>query len=205
MTLASTLAFALAMLVFALSPGPGVVAVVSCALGRGLAAALAMSAGMVLGDVAFLCVAAFGLSLAAEAMGELFLAVKFAGAGYLIWLGVAAWRAPPIAPAARPDVSRGGLVRAFTAGFFISLGNPKVIAFYVGFLPTFLDLARMTAADVAVIAAVVLAVGFAVMAGYSLAAVRASGWIADGRGLGLANKAAGAVLIGAGVVLAVRG
>ncbi len=122
MTLSSALAFAAAMTVFALSPGPGIVAVVSTAVNRGFWYALALGVGLVLGDLVFLLFAAFGLSLIARALGEIFVVVRYLGAAYLVWLGVQAWRAVAVAPRAADQDDRNGLARSLAAGFF---GDPR--------------------------------------------------------------------------------
>jgi threonine/homoserine/homoserine lactone efflux protein len=203
-TLTAAAAFGAAMLVFALSPGPGVVAVISTAVGRGFGPAVALGFGLVLGDLVYLLFAAFGLSIVANVMGEVFIVVRFLGAAYLIWLGVQAWRSGGHIAAAPGATSRGGLARSFAAGFMVTLGNPKVIAFYLGFLPAFLDLADMTGADLVAVAVIVLAIGGGTMTAYALLAARAQRWLVSPTGLTWMNRAAGTLLIGAGVAVATK-
>ena len=88
MSIESWIALVFALTVLGLSPGPAWAAVVTTSIARGFAPAAAMSVGVALCDVFFLLLAVFGLVLLANALGTLFLAVKFAGAGYLIWLGI---------------------------------------------------------------------------------------------------------------------
>lgn len=202
MTVSSALAFAAAMLVFALSPGPGVVAVISTAVSRGFAPAMALSVGLVAGDLLYLLFAVFGLSLIAQMMGEVFVVVRVLGAAYLVWMGIEAWRAPLASAAA--DATSDGPSRSLLAGFLISLGNPKVMVFYLGFLPAFLDLADMTLTDVALIVAILVPVGLGTMAVYALLAGRARRWLAAGRGALWMNRTAGALLVGAGVAVAIK-
>lgn len=204
MTFASTLAFAAAMVVFALTPGPGVVAVVSTAVGRGFWPAAALGFGLVLGDLVFLLFAVFGLSLIAEVLGELFIIVRYVGAAYLIWMGIQAWRAKPTFATANVEVTRTGLLKSLTAGFFVTLGNPKVIVFYLGFLPAFLDLGHLTASDLALVIGIVVGIGTITMAAYALLAARARHWLASPRGLTWMNRGAGTLLVGAGVAVAAK-
>jgi threonine/homoserine/homoserine lactone efflux protein len=89
------IAFAAALAVAVALPGPGIFAVVSCALGRGLRDALALIAGIVVGDLIYFAFAVLGMAALARSMGELFAVVKLAGAAYLIWLGVKLWRPRP--------------------------------------------------------------------------------------------------------------
>lgn len=182
MTASSALTFAVAMLVFALSPGPGVVAVVSTAVSRGFLPAIALSTGLVLGEV--------------------FIVVRVIGAAYLVWMGIQAWRTRPASTAAVE--TSGGPWRSLVAGFLISLGNPKVMVFYLGFLPAFLDLTKMTFADVALIVAILVPIGLSTMAIYALLAGQARRWLAAGRGALWMNRTAGTLLVGAGAAVAIK-
>ena len=133
MSVESWIALVLALTVLGLSPVPAFASVVTTSLARGFVAAAAMSVGVALADAVFLLLAVFGLTLLANALGTLFIAVKFAGAGYLIWLGIKLWRFPPIALDDTPTPKRS--LGQFLAGFALTLGNPKAIAFYLAFLP----------------------------------------------------------------------
>lgn len=204
MSLEAAVLYALALLLAAASPGPGVVAAVACAMGQGAARGVALAAGQALGDVCFMLLAVYGLALLAAALGELFVLVKLAGAAYLIWLGVRLWRAKPEPAKLAPTADARGLARSFAAGLAVSLGNPKVIAFYLGFLPSFLDLAALTGADVAILAALTWGLVALVLGGYALAVGRARRLLRDPRRVGLLNRLAGGALVGAGVAVAAR-
>jgi hypothetical protein len=103
-------AFAVALAIAVALPGPGIFAVVSCALGRGLRDALALIGGIILGDLIYFYCAVLGMAALARSMGEFFIVVKFAGAAYLVWLGIRLWREKPADPAAvdRPAGARDG-------------------------------------------------------------------------------------------------
>ena len=204
MSLESAVLYALALLLAAASPGPGVVACVACAMAHGAARGVAMAAGQALGDVVFMLLAVYGLALLAAALGELFLLVKLAGGAYLIWLGVMLWQAKPQPPMLAPPADARGLARSFAAGLAVALGNPKMIAFYLGFLPTFLDLEALAGGDVVSLALLTWGLVTAVLGGYALAVGRARRLLADGRRVGLLNRLAGGALIGAGVAVATR-
>ena len=133
MHLESIAAFALAMFVLAASPGPGVFAVTARSMTAGFPRACAMIAGMVLGDLLFLLAAVFGLAALAQTLNWLFTLVKYAGAAYLVYLGLrfifsrpapAADGAPRSAPrhSAR---TRDGFAASFASGLAVTLGNPK--------------------------------------------------------------------------------
>ncbi len=202
MTVESWIALVLALAILGVSPGPAWAAVITTSLGRGFRSALAMAAGVALGDVVFLLLAVSGLALLAKALGTLFVAVKFAGAAYLIWLGIKLWRTPPSAePEALPEKSSTG---PFLGGFALTLGNPKVIAFYLGFLPAFLDLATLTRLDVLLVSLTTFVVIAAILTGYAALAASSRRLLRNQRIRRGFGRAAGATLIGTGVIVAAR-
>lgn len=197
--------FALALIVAVATPGPGILAVVSCAMGRGFRAALAMTGGLIIGDLCYFSLAMLGMAALARSMGELFLIVKLIGAGYLIWLGVKFWRARPElvldAPETRPE---RGLKANLLGGLTVTLGNPKVIVFYAGLVPTFIDLTKVTAGDAAVMMSIVVAVVGGIPTAYAFAAVRARTLFNNRDRVLVMNRTAGTVMIGAGVAVATQ-
>lgn len=200
------LLFALALAVAVATPGPGIFAVISCAIGRGFRDAVALTCGVVVGDLIFFLFAALGMTALARSMGDVFLLVKFAGAGYLIWLGLRLWRAP-VAATREGDLlpaQRRGFGRNALAGTALTLGNPKTIAFYAGLLPTFIDLARLTSTDLALMMFVMLPVVGGIPIAYAYAAVRARRFLNSQRRMRVMNRTAGTMMIGAGVVVAAR-
>ena len=207
MSLETLLAFTLAMFLLAASPGPGFLMVVARALTGGFTAGLAAIAGLVLGDILFLVLAILGLSALAAVMGEFFLAVKILGALYLVWLGVKTWRSRPDLPEMdTPEAPRTKLPhrRSAALGFFVTLGNPKAILFYGALLPTFIDVAALTASDVAVLSVVVTLVLFAVLGVYAFLAARAGRLLKSPRAVTWLNRVTGGLLVGAGVAVATR-
>ena len=202
MTIETWITFVLALSLLGLSPGPAWAAVVTTSLARGFVPGMAMSFGVALADVFFLLLAVSGLALLAKALGAFFIVVKFAGAAYLIWLGIKLWRNPPAAPVdvAVLQGSRG----PFLGGFVLTLGNPKAIAFYLGFLPAFVDLTALTGWSLGLVAATTFAVIAAMLSGYAaLASSSRRLFRREGirRGLG---RVLGTTLIGTGVVVATR-
>jgi threonine/homoserine/homoserine lactone efflux protein len=203
MTLPTILALAGAVFVLGITPGPGVFAGVARALASGLGPALTFTAGMLVGDVVLLLLAIFGLAAVAETMGELFVIVKIAGGAYLVWLGFKLWRSEPVPVGAVPAEGRG-IWRTSLGGLVLTLGNPKAILFYAAFLPSFLDVTRLGAGDIAVAAAVVSTVLFLVMLGYCTLAARARSLFQSQRSMRRLNRGAGTLMIGAGVAVAAR-
>ena len=134
-------AFLLASLVLAVTPGPGVAYIVSRTLAQGRAAGLASALGVALGNMANAVGASIGLAALFAASALAFTVVKFAGAAYLIWLGVRMLRgassaAAPDAPALALPVARAQL---FRDGALVAFLNPKTALFFAAFLPQFMQ------------------------------------------------------------------
>ena len=203
MSLDSAIAFAIGMLFLALSPGPGLATIVSRGLASGPIAGLAVTGGLVLADFFFMGVAMVGLTAIATAMGPFFQLVKYAGAGYLAWLGYKAFRssASPLVVVPR---SGQGLVKDVGLGFLVTLGNPKAILFYSALLPTFLDMTRIRFADFLILAAIVVAVSYVVYGGYIFLAQPGRRLLSSRAASRLFNRLTGSALIGAGVAVATR-
>ena len=200
MTLLSIISLAVAMFLLAITPGPGVFATVSRALSLGLRRTIPVIAGIVVGDLLFLLFAIYGLAVIAQTFNQLFLLIKYLGALYLIWLGLTLWRSQPSEhiPTASQSVSAG---YGFLAGLSITLGNPKVILFYLGFLPTFIDLGRLEALDILIIASVVSGILGSVMLGYAFTAAKARLLFQSRQAQRRMQKTAGSVMIGTGILL----
>ncbi|MGC6485423.1 MAG: LysE family translocator [Candidatus Puniceispirillales bacterium] len=133
------IALAFASFIFALTPGPGVVAVLATSISRGTAHGVAMSVGEVCSDMVYLLVAIISLASMSAGLADFLFYVRILGAGYLAWMGVRQMLAPPM-KAGQAPVTTGGLITSFSTGMLISITNPKVILFYLLFLPLFLDL-----------------------------------------------------------------
>ena len=203
MTALSLFALAGAMFLLAITPGPGVFATVARALASGFLHASVVVAGIVVGDLTFLLLAIYGLAAVAELMGGFFTLVKFAGAAYLVWLGIRLWRSRAVATEAAP-IEEASWWSNFLSGLFITLGNPKVILFYLGFLPAFVDLTTLIMTDVVMIAAVVSLVLGLTMLGYAYAASSARQLFRSPGARQLLNRASGGVMIATGTVLAAK-
>lgn len=197
MTVESALAFSGAVLLFAVIPGPAILACIAQALGANLRSALALGAGIVLGDLVFLLVAIYGLAVVASWLGGLFTVVRLIGGAYLVWLGWKSLSTEPTVEAAESGGRTDG--HAFRAGLLITLGNPKVILFYLGFLPAFLDLSSLSGRDVLTVATLLVAVLMIVNATYAWMADRARSWVRSPAKTRRLHQAAGAVLAGAGI------
>ena len=206
MDFAGLLVFSTALLVAAASPGPGVAALVARVLGRGTRGAVAFTAGIAAGDVVWLTLAVAGLAALAQAFQGVFLAIKYAGAAYLLYLGFKIWTAPVAAHEleAGPGSRDEHPVKAFLGGLAVTMGNPKVMVFYLALLPAILDLTRITAVGYAELVFATVAVLSLVFSGYILLAARARRLFTSERAVRAMNRGTGAVMAGAALAIASR-
>ncbi|GLR91775.1 LysE family translocator [Bradyrhizobium iriomotense] len=129
--------FLAAALVIALVPGPGIFYVAARTLAEGRTSGFASTAGTALGGMVHVVAGSLGISAIILASAELFAAVKFLGALYLVWLGVRTFRSAGRPPALEAEPV--GDKRAFRDGVLVEALNPKTTAFFLAFIPQFLD------------------------------------------------------------------
>lgn len=204
MTIESILTFSLAMFILAASPGPGVFASVAQALSSGFRSSFDVIAGIVLGDILFLMLAIFGLSAIAYILGEFFFLVKIAGGVYLIWMGWKMWTSKPVPFEEVRENKKRTRKGRFIGGLLITLGNPKVIVFYAGFLPNFMDLESLSVTDIFIVATLISTILVCVLGVYTYFASRAKRFFVSTRAIKNLNRCAGTVMAGAGVAIATR-
>jgi threonine/homoserine/homoserine lactone efflux protein len=204
MDLAALMLFAGALLVAAASPGPGIAALVAQVVGKGPESAPAFAAGLILGDLVWLAVAILGLAVVAETFHEVFRIIKYAGAAYLAYLAYRMWTAPAAGPESPAVPRRGGRLRLFSAGLALTMGNPKVVAFYLALLPSLIDLARVGLLGYIELAGVSIFILTVVFSAYAVAAARARALFRSTRAIRLFNRTGGAVMASAAVVVATR-
>jgi threonine/homoserine/homoserine lactone efflux protein len=201
-------AFAIASFILIVIPGPSVLFTVSRALAYGRKVALTTVLGGAAGSFTAAAAVAVGVGAIVQTSAVVYSVIKFAGAGYLIFLGVQAIRhrrALRAAFEARADpIGRG---RTLVQGFIVGVTNPKTVVFFAAILPQFVDPGTGQVG----VQMVVLGAVFAVMAlamdsvwGVTAGAVRS--WFArSARRLDLVGGAAGLTMVGLGVGLAVNG
>ena len=201
MNTSSLLIFAGTLAVAAGSPGPSVAALVARVLARGFRDVLPFLAAMWIGEAIWLSFAVLGLAVIAETFQLLFAIVKYLGVAYLLYLAWKMWHAPATA-------SEGGFpsessaARMFFAGMAVTLGNPKIIVFYLALVPTIIDLSHVSAIAWAELAATMVAVLVAVDLAWVLAAARARRLLTSARTVRVANRASATLIAGAAVAIA---
>jgi len=183
------------------TPGPGIFSIVARALGSGFRATVPACLGVTAGDLVLMTITAFGLSLIAEAMGQLFLIIKLAGGLYLIVLGYKYWTARVSEHVEPPPESAS---RGFLTQFGITLSNPKAIAFFVALQPTAIDLSKLTFPGYLELVAATLVLIPAITMGYAAMAARLKKFVASVKARRRINKGAGIVMAGAGIAIMVK-
>lgn len=202
MSFESGITFFVAIFIFAVTPGPGVFAILARALVSGSGSCLSLCFGMTISDVVYLVFACFGLATIAENYGTVFTVIRFAGAAYLLYLGWKMWFAQVNVDLQEHHQTPRGHIASFVQGFLISASNPKVILFYIAFLPTFMDLTRLSSQDIYLAAGLTV---IALMLGLMLVAVSAASarkYFRSERAMKRLNRTAGGIMAGAGVYLA---
>lgn len=203
MDIYSSLALMGAMFLLAASPGPGLFAVVSRALASGFSHASVVVMGLILGDIIYLLLAIYGLSAIAAIMGEFFSIIKYMGGVYLLYLGYKIWTSK-VDEKNIEAIKEISWSANFFSGLFITLGNPKVIVFYLGFLPAFMDLTHLTNIDVVIAVAIVSLTLALVVLSYAYLAAKSRNIFKDKNSMEKLNKASGAVMMGAGGLLILK-
>ncbi|MCF2907103.1 LysE family translocator [Pseudoalteromonas sp. DL2-H2.2] len=202
MTFEHYLALFIAMFLVAVIPGPGVFAITSASIARGLKQGVNMTVGLLLADYLFILLAISGLAVVAEVLGSAFVIIKYLCAAYLIWMGISLLRAKPGTSIAEPKMQ--STQSAVLSGFLLTLSNPKAIVFYVALFPTFVAIENMTYPDIlGIMACATLAFG-SVNLGYVYLGSQARKLLTTPRRLTLLNRCAGSVLAASGVTVAVR-
>jgi len=190
-------AFLLITVVLFLTPGPIVTLILATGARNGTRAALLTVAGASSGNAVLLACIAFGLGWVLNTSATVFEALRFVGAGYLVWLGIQAWRH---AGAASEAVPPGRHVHA-RRGFIVALTNPKTIAFFTAFLPQFVDPALPIERQLVVMCVVSVTLGAILDTGWAVAAGLGRAWFLKPQHNRLLGRVSGLALIGGGVWL----
>jgi threonine/homoserine/homoserine lactone efflux protein len=200
MSLQVYFAFLAACIALALLPGPVVTLVIANGLRHGTRAALTNILGVQVGLSIVIGIVAIGLTSLMATMGYWFDWVRFAGAAYLIWLGIRLIRAPVagVKADAPPPPPRGGF---FLQGFVVLLSNPKVLVFFGAFIPQFLDMSRDHVSQVALLGVTFMITGAITDSIYAVLAGRARAFFSERR-TRLLSRVSGGFMIGGGVWLA---
>jgi len=198
-------AFLVASFVLAVTPGPGVFYIVTRSVMQGRRHGIASVLGVALGNLGNAVGASIGLAALFAISTLAFTAVKYAGALYLVYLGIQTLRAPP-AQIATTEVAPAPLSRIFRDGFVVALLNPKTAIFFAAFLPQFISADASPIVQSIALGALFVAIAAVTDSGYALAAGAVAPLLGRARGIrSLGRYLTGGAFIGLGVFTALGG
>jgi homoserine/homoserine lactone efflux protein len=202
MTLETWLLFCATETVLCFIPGPAVLCVVSAALGRGARQGFHASLGILAANTAYFALSATGLGAVLLASRTVFVAIKWIGAAYLVYLGIrmmfARAGATKLVEASEPPNARG----AFWNGFVVQAANPKALIFFTALLPQFIDPDAAVAPQIGILAISSIVIELGVLSVYVAACHSARRWVRGGRLERVLDRVGGGLLILAGARLA---
>ena len=142
MDLFTLLSLTFATFVYAISPGPGLFAVLAISTRYGPIPAIWLSLGHTIGDIIYVALAMLTINVLSDVISNSMLYVKILGASYLIYIGYQQWRSKGIS--FEQSSQKNSTLKLLMAGFVVGVTNPKTIIFYLSFLPIFIDLNNLT-------------------------------------------------------------
>ena len=203
MSLSSLLIFAAALFVAAGSPGPSIAALVARVIAKGWRDVLPFLVAMWIGEAIWLSLAVFGLAFVAQTFHVAFVMLKWAGVAYLVFLAWKMWTAP--VAVREGDLPRNDSpAKLFFAGMAVTLGNPKIMMFYLALLPTIIDLASVTVLGWAELTITMALVLIGVDLAWAAAAAQARRLLKSSRAMRIANRVSATTMAGAAVAIATR-
>jgi threonine/homoserine/homoserine lactone efflux protein len=203
LSLADVALYSAAVFALFMTPGPVWMALTARTLAGGIPAALPLAAGVVIGDALWSLLAILGLAWVVSTYAEAMTALRLVAAVVFVWLGVAVIRNADRAIGADSRLTRPGHWAGFAAGLAAILGNPKAILFYMGVLPGFFDLSRVTVTDVVVIVGLSMVIPFLCNLVFALLVDRARRRLTSPAALRRTNLVAGGLLIAVGLAIPV--
>ena len=202
MDFTTLISLSIAAFIFGISPGPGTLAALSISTTRGLRSGLILSAGEAVGDVTYLTLAILSLGYLAQVLEPAMIVVRWLGAGYLIYLGISQFRLASLNINSNTPSSKN-LIRLFFMGFLIGGTNPKVILFYLSFIPLFINLSNIDLTTGLQIASTVYVSVFASLVVVCIAGNQIKSWINKPRSIKILNRITGTMMIFVGLLLVV--
>lgn len=182
-------------------PGPVWVALLARALSGGFAAAWPLAVGVALGDLAWPLLAILGLSWIEGVWGDFLSWLRIVAAGIFLVMGIMLIRKKPTQPGTDSRMTRPGIWAGFSVGLAAVIGNPKAILFYMGALPGFFDLSRITLADTLAIIAISALVPMTGNLGLSLFLDRARRLLQSPAAIHRLNLISGVLLVGVALAI----
>ncbi len=193
--------FVLATVALILMPGPIVTLTIANSLAYGTRHGLRTVMGTSIATGVLLLVGGLGMASAFALLAEWFEVLRWAGAAYLIWLGINQWRAKAVR-LDDPGVHHGPKKSLFIQGFLVSITNPKTIFFFAAFFPQFMDPTTAAGPQLAVLSVTFLVIATTLDCGYVFLSGRLRPMLSSERRGRIRNRISGGFLIGTGLALA---
>lgn len=193
--------YAIALFILFLTPGPVWVALIARGMTGGFHAAWPLALGVVVGDVLWPLIAVLGVAWIVSVFANFMLVLKWVACLTFLVMGFLVVKQRDKTIASDSRLTRPGMLAGFFAGLAVILGNPKAILFYMGVLPGFFDLERLTWADVAFICFLSMIVPLLGNLLLSVFVDRARKLIKSPKALSQVNTVSGLLLIGVGLVI----
>lgn len=186
-----------------LSPGPAVMMVVAYGIARGWRTSLFVTLGILTGNAIYFAVSATGIGSLILASPQVFMAIKYLGAAYLVYLGLSAifGKPSPLTISKLDGVALSGR-KIFSSALMLQLMNPKTLLMFVAILPQFIDPREPVGVQMLILAACSIIPEFFILLGYGMLASKASHWATQERYAVITERIAGTLVAGAGIMVA---
>ncbi|MCU6433425.1 LysE family translocator [Undibacterium sp. Jales W-56] len=187
-----------------LSPGPAVMMVVAYGIARGWRVSLFVTLGILTGNALFFVISATGIGSIILASPKLFMAIKYLGAAYLVYLGLSAifGKPSPITLSSLDNKPQSGR-RIFISALMLQMTNPKAMLGFVAILPQFIDPQQPIVLQMSILAACSMIPEFFILLGYGMLANKASHWATQPKYSVITERIAGTFVLIAGILVAV--
>lgn len=197
--------FLMACIVLAISPGAGAVNMMSITMRYGFRRSLISNLGLQVGNMFNIAIVGVGLGAVLAQSEVAFIAIKWVGAFYLIYLGIKKFTETVDNPDYKGQQQKVSGLKMFCQSVIVNVTNPKSIVFLVALLPQFIVSSSLHLEQILVLGSTLLTVDMLVMCGYALLASRLTGLVKNRRHMIVQNRIFGSVFIGTGSLLAVAG
>lgn len=197
------LLFFLAFASSAAVPGPEIAALLSRSLSHGMRSSLPLAVGIISGKLVMLTTAVLGLAVLLHVLGPAFVLLKWAGVGYLLWLGINKWRKAG-QPLATTQASLGKPSLEIGLGMAMTLSNPLALAFYMALLPNVIPLAGIGPGSYLLLCGIIITTMLLITLGYGLLAEASRAVFRSPRAKANIDRGSGSIMLGVALLLASR-
>ena len=202
MNMETWIPFALASTLILIIPGPTIILVISQAVTHGRRSVVPLAAGVLLGDFTAMILSILGLGAVLSASAALFAIFKWIGALYLIYLGIKLWKSNPENNSIQYNAKNTSARSLLKSSFIVTALNPKSIAFFVAFLPQFIDPLKPTLTQLTLLGGTFLLLATINAALYALFAGQLCEHLRKANVRKWFDRCGGSALIGAGIFTA---